>query len=491
VHRYFRTWIGMAAAAALGVVVMTGTALDARAQAAAGAQNPAPPAQPAKQVKDAGEYDIYNDVIKDSNPLNAKKLLTDLDTWTQKYPETAFKDERKYYYLQGYAGTGQPAKVLDVAKDLLSKGLDGLKSGLTNPGFVLQTLFMTAANTAVLASNGAPSQDQLDIGTNAAKMLLDFAKEYFVPEKKPAQLSDADWATGRKQVEDAAKGALFQIALYPATSVLKKNPKDPATCGAAEPALAKALQDYPDSGQVALQLANTLLCQQAATPAKAQQALYEYARAVAMPLGPPVGLDADSQKKFDAYLQRIYVAFHGSDEGLQQLRDLAAKSPLPPADLKVKSKTEIAMEKEEEFRTKNPQLAMWMGIKAKLADTDGQQYFEGQLKDSDMSGANGAKLLKGTLVEGKPACRSKELLVAIPLPDQTGAPVPEITLKLDAPLTGKAETGAEVQWNGVPSAFTKDPFMLTMDTDKTKIDGLNVTPCAPPPAKKAVPKKKG
>jgi len=36
-----------------------------------------------------------------------------------------------------------------------------------------------------------------------------------------------------------------------------------------------------------------------------------------------------------------------------------------------------------------------------------------------MSGQNGAKLLKGTLMEAKPACRPKELLVAIPLPNAT------------------------------------------------------------------------
>ena len=71
-----------------------------------------------------------------------------------------------------------------------------------------------------------------------------------------------------------------------------------------------------------------------------------------------------------------------------------------------------------------------------------------------------------------------------------------ITLKLvadDKPdaLTGKPDTGAavEIQWEGVPSAFTKEPFMLTMDTEKAKITGLNLTPCAAAPVKKAAPKK--
>ena len=115
-----------------------------------------------------------------------------------------------------------------------------------------------------------------------------------------------------------------------------------------------------------------------------------------------------------------------------------------------------------------------------MADAGGEQYFEGTLKNAAVP------KLKGTVVEGKPACRSKELLVA--LSDATHA---EVSLKLDTALTGKPEAGVEVQWEGVPSAFTLDPFMLTMDTEKAKVENLTTTPCAgAAPAKKAAPKKK-
>jgi hypothetical protein len=99
-------------------------------------------------------------------------------------------------------------------------------------------------------------------------------------------------------------------------------------------------------------------------------------------------------------------------------------------------------------------------------------------------------------MDAKPACRPKELLVAVPEPDEKGTPQSVITLKLVADekadaLAGKPDTGigAEVQFEGVPSAFSKEPFMLTMDTEKAKITGLNVTPCAAAPVKKAAPKK--
>jgi hypothetical protein len=101
-----------------------------------------------------------------------------------------------------------------------------------------------------------------------------------------------------------------------------------------------------------------------------------------------------------------------------------------------------------------------------------------------VKGQGGAKALKGTLVEAKPECHSKELVVAI-----SDATHPEVTLELDAALTGKPDTGVEIQWDGQPSAFTKEPFMLTMDTEKASITGLNLTPCTPPAVKKSAPKK--
>jgi hypothetical protein len=495
-----KTIIGIAAVAALALVVLTTTAQYARSQAAAAAQAPA--AKKQKAVKDTGEYDIYNDVIKDSTQPNAaKKFLTDLDTWTQKYPDTEFKDVRMMYYAQAYAANNEAGKAIDAAKPLVDKGIDGLKDGLDADNSILQLLFLTSRAVAALAATGTPSADELATGTKAAQLLADFGKVFFAPEKKPAAMPADQWAAGLKQIEDQAQGTQFQIALYPGVSTLGKPvSKDPATCAAAEEAFRKALEHYPDSGVVAYQLAAVSLCQQKATPAKAQQALYMYARAVVMPVGGVGSLDAANQKSFDDYLKRIYVAIHGSDEGLAQLKELAAKSPLPPADFKIKTASEIAAAQEEEFRAKYPQLAVWLGIKGKLADADGQQYFDGGMKGSMMAGEGGAKFFKGTLLEAKPACRPKELLVAFPVPGQSGTAAAEVTIRLvddqmkPLALTAKPDTGGEIQFNGAPSAFAKEPFMLTLDAAKTDIDGLTMTPCAAPPAKKAAPpaaKKKG
>ena len=82
-HISNRTYHRVAAIAIMGAVILTGTAQLARAQAAAApaAQapaTPAPGAPPEKKVKDQGEYDIYNQSIKDQ--ATPATLLKDLDT---------------------------------------------------------------------------------------------------------------------------------------------------------------------------------------------------------------------------------------------------------------------------------------------------------------------------------------------------------------------------------------------------------------------------
>ncbi|MGA3016278.1 MAG: hypothetical protein ABSF62_04095 [Bryobacteraceae bacterium] len=504
-QKYLRTWSKMAAVAVLGAAVM----LVNGHYAVAAPQDPTAkqdaPAKKQKQVKDNGEYDIYNDVIKDANPTapNYKKLLTDLDTWTQKYPNTDYKDERNAYYVQGYAGAGQPGKALDAVKGLIDGDVPGVKAKLTSGPLILPTLVLAVVSAQQIASTGSPTPDQLAIGDKVSHVLLDYAKEWFVAANKSPGLTDDQWAQGLKQMQDTANGALLQIALYPGLSILKPNPKDGPTCAKAEPAFIKALQDRPDSGQIALQVANTFFCQRAGSPDKLQQAVFEYARAVVEPQGPPFGLDAANQKTFDDFLTRTYTSLHGSKDGLVELKEMAKNSPLPPAGFKIKTAGEIALEEQAKFQKDNPQLAMWMGIEGQLSGDGGPAYFEGTLKDADVHG-DGAKALKGKVVgmllkppdkPAKPtACNPNELLVAINLPNQTGD-VAKVKLHLENwALKGKVENGTDVQWDGVPSAFTKEPFLLTMDVaDKTKLD-VATTACPPPPAKKsAAPaaKKKG
>ena len=475
-HIMNRTYHRVAAIAIMGAVILTGTAQLAQAQAPAAAAAP-----PEKKVKDQGEYDIYNQTLKDQ--ANPAALLKDLDTWAQKYPESDYKDDRWYYYIAAYNGATppQPAKVLEVGAALMARDLKKVYTDpKAGPQQMLTVLYMMSVNVLKLPT---PSPDQLAIGEKAARALQEFVPTFFTAANKPAGATDAAWTEGRTTMEKVAKDTLMYIATKPGADAMNRytTSKDAKECVTGEASYKKALEQFPDNAFIAYQLGRALRCQQAASPEKVPQALYEFARAAA--LDPTLSGTMDA-KALNNYLDSAYNTFHGSLEGLDQLKALAKASPLPPADLKIETATAIAARKQAEFEQTNPQLALWMKIKGALADPNNPTYFDNDLKDSAVPP------MKGTLVEAKPACKSKELLVAIPLPDQQGTPVAEISLKLDVPLTGKPEIGGTIQWTGVPKAFTKDPFMLTMETEKAKVENLKTTPCGPAPAKKAASKKK-
>jgi hypothetical protein len=465
----FKKFAAVAVVGAMAIVVSAPIASAQAAQGAAAA--PANGQPPQKKVKDQGEYDIFNQTLKDAS--NPAQQIKDLDTWTQKYPDSDYKDDRLVYYLQAYNGANQPGKVLEVGGGLMAHDLKSvlMKDPKSGPQQVLQVLYLMTVNFAKIPN---PTPQQMEVGEKAANALKDFVGEYFTAANKPANTSDADWTKSKDQVASLAKAVLMSSAARPGAEAMAKyrQDKNADNCKVAEAAYQKALQQYPDSAAIAFGLGTAEVCLYKVSPDKISPGLWYMARAVA--IDPTLGGTSDA-KPIEAYLNSTYTTYHGpDDEGLKALKEQAKASPNPPDGFKIKSQVEIAIAKEEEFKKTNPQLALWMGIKKQLADTQGEQYFESSLKSAAVPP------LKGTIVEAKPACRSKELVLA--LSDAKNA---EVTLKLDSPLTGKPELGQEIQFEGVPSAFTKDPaFMLTMDAEKAKLEGIKTEPCAAAPARK-------
>ena len=445
VKNILRTLNSVAVIAVLGAFLSTGTVHRAFAQ---GGQ-----AQPTKKVKDQGEYDLYNNVVKETDP--AKKLQY-LNQWVEKYPETDYQEEQLQFFNQ----LNQPAKVLEMGQKMLAKDPKNLVA-----------LSLITANIQKIQN---PTPDQLANAQKAAQSLLDN-----LDSLKPASVTDDAWKQAKPGVEQLAKGTIEWIVTRPAREAMEK--KDYPT---AEAAYSKLVQQYPDNWQYAYQLGSVLVSEK--NVEKYPTAIYEIARGDQLLSKSVASTPALQQQltQIDAYLKKIYTSWHGSDEGLDQLKQQALAAAMPPANFHIKTAAEIATEQANAFAEKYPQLTLWLNIKKQLADTNGETYFESQLKNAAVP------KLKGTLVDAKPACRPKELLVAVPTPDTKPPLTAEITLKLDMPLKGKPATGTEFQWEGVPSGFTRDPFMLTMDTEQEKVEGLQSEACAAAPAKKGVAKKK-
>jgi hypothetical protein len=416
-------------------------------------------AAPAEKQLRPGESELYNDVLKDLGAANATKALADLDIWQQKLPDSDYKDERSALYVQTYAMSNQPAKALDSASELLAKDLSSAFTGPEGEAVILRLLYNSVWAISQLPR---PTPSQLASGAKAAHQLMDY-------DKPLPGVDAAKWAEARKDMQLKATAALVYIAILPGIQAMAKQPPD---CASAESVYSKALTDYPEKSALSYELGRALNCEAKAAPEKQPLAIYEFLRAAT--LDPTLGDERNDKKKIQTFADNAYIRFHGSDEGLEHLRQQVKQSPLPSADFKIATAAEVEEAKAAQFEKDHPQVALWLKIKGVLSADDGAQYFESQMKDAAVP------QLTGVLIEAKPACHAKELLVLVPLPDAPRLLHAEIRLKLDKPLAGKPEPNAEFQWEGVPSAFTRDPFLLTMDADTSKLQGLNLTPCTAP-----------
>jgi len=387
-----------------------------------------------------GEYELYSEVTKDLSSSNFTKAIAGLDAWNSKHPSSDFRNNRQTLYVQAYYGAKQPAKVIDAASPLLSQDT---AAAFENANDRIRVLYMV---TAAIQQLPEFTDAQRDVAVAAAKQLAAL-------DQAPSGVSAADWTRARADLQTAGTAAVQYVTLTPIAQSIKRG-----ECAAAEKSAISAVEQHPTSAPAYRLLASAQLCLGRSQPEKFSAALFAYARAGVLDPANAAAVD------------KLYLQYHGEDAaGLKELKQVAANSMFPPAGFVIKSSAQVAHEKQAEFDKKNPELALWINIRAALNGEDGAQYFTSNLKDAAVP------QLFGTLIGAKPACRPTELLIAI----QPATGPAEITLKLAKALSGKPELNRELRWEGIPTAFTREPFMLTMHAENEKIDGLTVLPCTP------------
>ena len=170
---WIKTLTGIAVLAAFGMV--TGNRWTPAAQAQA------PTFQ--KKPKDTVEYNLFNAVIKDIQDNNSGQAINDLNTWTQKYPDSDYRDDRLYYFMQAYskASAPQPDKVVDYGSQLAAKGLAAtFPDPKEGPTIILNVLYLLTATIPTLPN---PTPDQVALGIKSAHDLLDYLPGFFAPDK--------------------------------------------------------------------------------------------------------------------------------------------------------------------------------------------------------------------------------------------------------------------------------------------------------------------
>jgi hypothetical protein len=386
------------------------------------------------------EYNLFQAFQK----ADAKGKIEALDKWKAAFPASDFAEEREEQYLFVYQQLNMNRQAFDKAAEILK----------TRPNHFYS---LSAIERLVYTLPPPPQPADLDTAERVSKYLLDNLDAVFAPANRPTDVKEADWATYKPAMKNAAQATLAWVYIQ-----RKDHPK-------AETELTKYLHMDPTQGSTALSLGGELLEQNQEHPEKLPLGLYEFARAAAY--DGQNSLPAASRKQALDYLTKTYTAYHGSNEGLDKLLAMAKNSAFPPEGFSIESARDIAAKKAaetENFIKAHPDLGLWQtAIKDPLTKDGGEAYFEMNMKGALLpGGANGVQKFKAKIVSMTPETKPKQIVLALEQPN-----VPDVTLDLSEALPGKMEPGEELMFEGVAKSYTKQPFMVVFDTEPDKIVG--------------------
>jgi tetratricopeptide (TPR) repeat protein len=367
---------------------------------------PSPQEENQKVPKDQAEYELANKTFTAVQGGDWKTALAGLDEWKEKYPDSAFKDDWTRLYMRGYQNTGQKEKAIDIAKDILKASPNDFESN-----------FLIASMAPTM---GASDPSMLDAGEKAAKAVL---------ANRPAQASDEQWKP-------------LQLTAYQTLGWIAMQKKDHLE---AEKQFMTVLKLNPNAAQVSYWLGNEVLAQ--GNPNKNELALFSFARAAVYE--GEGALNPQGREQVDTYLKKVYTNYHGSEEGLDEIKAIAKTQALPPADLKILSKDVIEYEKEQASRKAEPLLWNYKDLREALTGSTG---------DRTWAELNGKLTPKMQLyVVGSDSARPQ----VVSFSSTKGGPV-EVVVNLENRLREAPGVGTKRTIEGVASSLSKDPFKLTL-----------------------------
>ncbi|MBZ5634007.1 MAG: hypothetical protein LAO55_12865 [Acidobacteriia bacterium] len=396
--------------------------------------------EPKRDWKGQEEYGLFQAYQK----ADLKGKIDALDKWKAAFPASDFSQEREEQYLFVYQQTNMNRQAFDKAAEILK----------TRPNHFYS---LSAIERLAYTLPPPPKSSDLETAERVSTYLLDNLDAVFAPSNKPMEVKDGEWITYKPAMKNAAQATLAWVYVQ-----RKDHPK-------AETELKRYLRLDPTQAQTSLTLGGELLAQNQDHPEKLPLGLYQFARAASY--DGPNSLPAPARKQAQDYLTKTYTAYHGSNEGLEKLLALAKNSPFPPEGFSIESSRDMAIvkaAKEKEFADAHPDLGLWQSaIKDPLIMDGGEAYFEMNMKGVLLpGGANGVQKFTAKIVSMTPETKPKQIVLALEQPN-----VPDVTLELSQALPGKMEAGEALQFEGVAKSYTRQPFMLVLETDPDKIAG--------------------
>ncbi len=381
----------------------------------------------AQQITDAQEYNAY---VLALNEKDGAKQIQLLDAFLAAYPRTVVKEQALELKLRAQQASGQMGE--QSARDILQ-----VNPNNTTAMLVLSYAFMQSP----LSESDPAFQQKLSNAEANAKHGIETVNALV----KPANVSDDVFQGSKNTMLATHDQALAIIGLYR---------KDYA---ASLDAFKQAAQITPNDAALFYRIGDTLTKER---PVKWDAALWAFARAAS--LEGPGAMNAAGKQQVDSYLTRAYTAYHGSDEGLAQLKEQAKAAAFPPDGFHIKTKVEMAPPPPPpppeppipDDVTKMPfgQIAVVLG-----KDDDKAKEVFTKLK------AVGGMDLEGVIVSATPPVAPRTVHIAVLKKTQETEGAYDVVLLLAAPvLRARVAKGKSVEFEGTVKDFKASPFSLTL-----------------------------
>jgi hypothetical protein len=382
----------------------------AQGQAAAA---PAPAQAAAPVIKDPAEYNAYVAAVQSKDPAAE---ISGLEAFITQYPNSVMKNQALEILMGAYQQTNNAKKTMETATKLVTADTCNVRA-----------LALLSYFDRVMAQGGDPNAKQLLIdGKKYGQQGLDCLPKF----AKPDGTSADDF---KKQTDQMT--AIFNAAIGMACLQDKDN-------ACASQHLRITVDANPTDFSVVYPLALAYL---GMTPPDYQNGIWFAARAAAT--APP-----QAQAGIEKYARSQYVKFHAADDGWVELLAAAkangtqvAIKPAPTPAEQVHAM--VTSKKPEEMN-----FAEWQFVFTNGAQED-QDLVWNAIKGK-------AVRMNGTIISTSPS----EFMIA-GSSDDVDAKKADITLKFEdkVPLKMTPKDGAPFDFQGEPTSYTPNPFMMIME----------------------------
>jgi len=400
------------------------------------------PAQQKKEIKDPAEYNAYMGAIQATDPHMKASAL---ESFVNQYPNSVMKVDALELLMRTYQQLGDVPKTLDTANKVLQ----------ADPNNVTALALLSYLNRMKAQSEPAPQNTQdLQSAAQFGQRGLQALQTY----QKPENMSDVDF----QKLKDQLSG-IFNASV--GLNALQSN-----NYSVAQKSLQDAVNALPPNDPTAFSLVYPLalayLNAPNLTPEQWLEGLWYVARASNMAPTPQY------KQQIGEFGRRKYMKYHGGDDGWAQVLQAAATSVTPPQGWTIKPAPTPAEQAANMLQSK--QVSQMSFDEIQFILTSGNQQAADsvwtQIKDKPLA-LGGGKVISVT---------PTQLMIAESYDDINATPPKaDITVNMAGELPAKLipKEGSTTDFQGKPSSYTANPFMMIMD------EGALVKPksAEPPP----------